>query len=84
MHDYAIFGLGLDQEFVGGEIGSIGQFATAKFPTADVEEREQQDMHGPPRGAGGRLCRRRLPAVARHPPRPTGGGNPELGEIGAD
>jgi hypothetical protein len=37
MQDYAIFRMGLDQEFVGGEIGSIGQFATAEFPTADVE-----------------------------------------------
>jgi hypothetical protein len=31
MQDYAIFKLGLHQEFVGGEMGSIGQFATAKF-----------------------------------------------------
>jgi len=31
MLDYAIFKLGLHQEFVGGEIGFIGQFATAKF-----------------------------------------------------
>src|SRR5262249_52154846 len=29
--------------------------------------RERQDTRGPPRGAGGRLDRRRLPAVARHP-----------------
>ena len=37
MQDYAIFRMGLDQEFVGGEIGSAGQFATATFPTADIE-----------------------------------------------
>ena len=31
MLDYDIFKLRLHQEFVGGEIGSIGQLATAKF-----------------------------------------------------
>ena len=36
MQEHAIFKPGLHQKFVGGEIGSIGQFATAKFLTADV------------------------------------------------
>jgi hypothetical protein len=34
----ATFKPGLHQKFVGGETGSIGQFATAKFLTTDVAQ----------------------------------------------
>jgi hypothetical protein len=61
MQEDAIFKPGLHQEFVGGEIGSIGQFATAKFLNCRCRIRVIHDQTG-------RLC---LPVDVRFSPKAT-------------